>query len=121
MISAKTSAESIFLKVMNQFSFNCEIIRNRHDIMLLPQGIDKASGLAAALAELQISKEQVAAIGDAENDEVMLNYAGVGIAVADAVPFLQQRADLITQGGAGFGIVELTDLILHGQLKLSAI
>jgi hydroxymethylpyrimidine pyrophosphatase-like HAD family hydrolase len=63
----------------------------------------------------------VAAIGDAENDAAMLNFARVGVAVADAVPLLQQRADLITQGGAGFSIVELTDLILRDQLKLSAV
>ena len=44
------------------------VLFNRQDVMALPRGVDKASGLAAALAELGLSAGAVVGIGDAEND-----------------------------------------------------
>jgi hydroxymethylpyrimidine pyrophosphatase-like HAD family hydrolase len=36
--------------------------------MVLPSGVNKATGLMAALSELELSPHNVVAIGDAEND-----------------------------------------------------
>ena len=49
-------------------------------------GIDKATGLAAALAELNLSAAETVAVGDAENDAAMLTACGQGVAVANALP-----------------------------------
>ena len=119
MISAKTSEEPKLREVIARIKSDWNIIHNRRDIMLLPSGIDKASGLAAVLNELQIARQHVIAVGDAENDAAMLQYAGLGIAVADAVAFLKERADVVLSGGAGAGVVELARSILRGELTIS--
>src|SRR5688572_28144284 len=45
---------------------------NRTRVMVLPQGISKATGLQAALSMLRLSPRNMVAIGDAENDHAAL-------------------------------------------------
>jgi hydroxymethylpyrimidine pyrophosphatase-like HAD family hydrolase len=50
-------------------------------IMVLPKGVDKASGLAAALRKLKLSCDEVLAAGDAENDVALFRACSCGVAV----------------------------------------
>ena len=54
-------------------------------VMVLPPGINKATGLAAALDALGLSPLNVLAIGDAENDHAFLTASGCAVAVANAL------------------------------------
>ena len=90
----------------------CQVVPNKDRVMLMPAGVDKGTGLAAAVATLGVSLRDVLAIGDGENDVAMLRAAGLGVAVADAVPALQAHADLLTRGAASAGVVEAIDCLL---------
>jgi hypothetical protein len=79
--------------------------------MVLPSGINKASGLLAACEELGISPHNVVAIGDAENDHAFLQAAGCGVAVANALPALKANASFVTKASRGGGVAELMALI----------
>jgi hydroxymethylpyrimidine pyrophosphatase-like HAD family hydrolase len=50
--------------------------------MILPPGVNKASGLVAALAELGLSPHNSVEVGDAENDHAFLSLCEVSVAVA---------------------------------------
>jgi hypothetical protein len=89
-----------------------QVILNKNDVLMLPPGVEKASGLRAALELLDAAPEHTAAIGDAQNDIHLLDVCGYGVAVADALPELRARADHVTQGGAGAGVAELIDTLL---------
>ena len=80
--------------------------------MILPSGINKATGLAAALEEMGLSAHNVVGIGDAENDHAFLRAVGYGVAVANALPKLKETADRTTKGSRGAGVVELIDEII---------
>ncbi|MDX1705197.1 3-deoxy-manno-octulosonate-8-phosphatase KdsC [Pseudidiomarina sp.] len=86
------------------------------------QGIDdKISCYDELSQQLQLSDEQIACMGDDVPDVQMIQRAGVGVAVNDAHPWVQQQADYVTSLRGGFGAVrELTDLILlsQGHLQL---
>ncbi len=86
------------------------------------QGIeDKISCYDELSRKLQLSDEQIACMGDDVPDVQMIQRAGVGVAVNDAHPWVQQQADYVTSLRGGFGAVrELTDLILlsQGHLQL---
>src|SRR3989475_10877104 len=69
--------------------------------MVLPSGINKASGLKAALNELSLSFHNVVGIGDAENDHAFLALCEWGVAVANTLPSLKDRADIVTAGDHG--------------------
>ncbi|HEY1752469.1 MAG TPA: HAD family hydrolase [Caulobacteraceae bacterium] len=91
-------------------------ILNKDSVMCLPAGIDKASGLRAALAELSLPAGEVLGVGDAENDLVFLRMCGVAAAVANALPDVQAAADLVTEGEATEGVAWLLAEALAGRL-----
>lgn len=93
-----------------------EIVLNKEAVMVLPPGVDKGSGLSAALAAIGVAAAEVVAIGDAENDEVMLGLAGCAVAVANALPSVRAKADLVTAGERGAGVEELVRRLLAGEL-----
>jgi hydroxymethylpyrimidine pyrophosphatase-like HAD family hydrolase len=72
-----------------------QLVRNRDSLMLLPDGVDKGTGLAAALAAFGLSAAETVGMGDAENDAELLAAAGLGVAVADAVDGLKAKAGLV--------------------------
>ena len=97
---------------ITELQLDLEVIPNKGSLMVLPRGVDKGLGLEAALRELQISKEQVVAVGDAENDHSLLRNATFGAAVANALPELKQHATWVTPSGHGAGVCELIERIL---------
>lgn len=112
IVSAPIQDEQLLRREVERLRLDWYVVRNRHRAMVLPRGIDKASGVAAALNELNIRPEQALAVGDGENDAVLLGYCGLGVAVADAIDGLKKQADVTTKVGAGDGIIELVDGIL---------
>lgn len=56
----------------------------------------KKSGVKFLTEYLGLSRENVAAFGDADNDTDMIEYAGVGIAMENAAPHLKEIADHVT-------------------------
>src|SRR5262249_39338537 len=88
------------LEVIQDLGLELHLIFNKGSVMVLPSGVNKATGLAAALKRMGLSTHNLVAVGDAENDHAFLCAAEVAVAVADAVPALRQRADLMTRGGA---------------------
>ncbi len=95
------------LEAINTLGLELEIIFNKGAVMILPSGINKATGLAAALEQLKLSPLNVIGIGDAENDHAMLRYVGCGVAVANAIPAVKDTADLTTEGDHGLGVAEM--------------
>ena len=63
---------------------------------LVPKGIDKAQSLAVLLKEIGMTKEEMIAVGDGFNDLSMIQYAGLGVAMANAQEIVRQNADYIT-------------------------
>jgi phosphoglycolate phosphatase (TIGR01487 family) len=104
--------ENEVLQTIKRSSLELEVIFNKGAVMVLPTGVNKATGLQAGLARLNLSPREVIGVGDAENDHAFLRICGCGIAVANALPTLKERADFITQQPQGEGIIELIDQLL---------
>lgn len=68
------------------------------------RGINKAAALRAALLPLGFRQEEMIAFGDAENDAAMLQFAGVGVAMANATDALKAMADEVTLSNDEDGI-----------------
>jgi hydroxymethylpyrimidine pyrophosphatase-like HAD family hydrolase len=103
-------------KVIRELNLQLQIIYNKGAVMILPKGVDKTTGLRAAMNEMRISSKEVLAVGDAENDRVFLGMCGMGVAVSNATPELKQQATLVTKGARGDGVIELIDRILTSNL-----
>ncbi|MBS4730703.1 HAD hydrolase family protein [Mycobacterium sp. SM1] len=92
---------------IGELGLDCQVIRNRDALMVLPAGVTKGTGLGAVLAELNLSPHNAIAVGDAENDLSLFGMAEIGAAVADAVPSVREHADLILEGPDGLGVAGL--------------
>lgn len=109
--------ETAVLNVISELGLELQVIFNQDSVMVLPTGVNKATGLLTALKEVGYSAHNTAAIGDAENDHALLSVCGMGVAVGNAVPALQARADWVTRGNAGSSAVELIDEMIRDDLE----
>ena len=85
--------------------------------MVLPAGVNKATGLAAALKELGVSPHVVVGVGDAENDLAFLGILECAVAVQNALSTVKQRADLVTRGDHGRGVEQLIEQLIANDLN----
>lgn len=108
--------ETAVVAVIRDLGIELQVIFNKGAVMVLPSGVNKASGLGAALAELGLSPHNVVGVGDAENDHAFLKMCECAVAVANALPMLKEQADLVTDGDHGAGVVELIDRLVTTDL-----
>ena len=104
--------QPIVARVIRELGLELDTILNRDSLMVLPRGVDKGTGLAAALQELGEPADRTVAVGDAENDFGFLRLCGCTVAVANAVPTLKAHANVVTKAGQGKGVAELIAAIL---------
>ena len=117
VVAAWQPHETILLNAIRDLGLELQVIFNRDAVMVLPSGVNKASGLAVALQELNLSPRNIVGIGDAENDHAFLGFCQVGVAVDNALPLLKSAADFVTRNARGAGVVELIEELLDGDLR----
>ena len=61
---------------------------------LVPKGIDKARSLSVLLEKLGMTKDEMIAVGDGFNDLSMIQYAGLGVAMANAQEVVKAKRRL---------------------------
>jgi hydroxymethylpyrimidine pyrophosphatase-like HAD family hydrolase len=104
--------DGVVLQVIRESGLELQVIFNKGAVMVLPSGINKATGLTAALRELGLSHHNVIAAGDAENDHALLELCECGVAVANALPPLKQHADYVSSESHGAGVAETARKLL---------
>jgi len=108
--------EATVLDVIRELGLDLQVIFNKDAVMVLPSRVNKASGLECALAELHLSPHNTVGVGDAENDHAFLSMCECSVAVANALPALKERADLVTIASHGQGVEELIEKLLADDL-----
>jgi HAD superfamily hydrolase (TIGR01484 family) len=116
IVATSRPRETEVLAAIRDLGLELQVIFNKDAVMVLPPGVNKATGLLAALKELQLSFHNVVAVGDAENDHALLQACECGVAVANAVPTLRDRADMVTAGDHGRGVEELAARLVASDL-----
>ena len=59
--------------MIRDLGLELDVIFNKGAVMILPAGVNKGTGLEAALKELQLSAHNVVGVGDAENDHAFFS------------------------------------------------
>jgi HAD superfamily hydrolase (TIGR01484 family) len=107
------------LEAVHELGLELQLTFNKGAVMVLPSGVNKATGLHAVLKEMGATAESTVGIGDAENDHAFLAVCGCGVAVANALPSLKSRAQMITRGTHGAGVVEIVEEMIADTLLCS--
>lgn len=112
--------ETEVLKTIRDLGLELQVIFNKGAVMVLPAGVNKKSGLQAALDSLCLSEHNVAGVGDAENDHAFLNSCEISAAVANALDAVKETADYATKLDHGAGVAEFIQMILQDELDFPA-
>jgi HAD superfamily hydrolase (TIGR01484 family) len=112
--------ENAVLEAIEELGLELKIIFNKSAVMILPTGVDKATGLAAALKELHLSPLNAIGVGDAENDGAFLAACGCSAAVANALDTVRERCDIVLSADHGAGVAELVWRVLREDVRLAS-
>jgi len=117
IVASEQPEDAKVLAVIRELRLELQVIYNKGAAMVLPSGVNKGTGLLAALSEMCLSHHNVVAIGDAENDHALLSASECGIAVSNAIQTLRERADLTSGAADGKGVEEIVDRLLLDDLR----
>jgi hypothetical protein len=109
--------ETVVLEAIRDLGLELHVVFNKGAVMVLPSGVNKATGLKVALETLRLSHHNVVGVGDAENDHAFLTLCELAAVVSNALPALKDEADIVTKGDHGDGVSELCGMLLHDDLR----
>jgi hypothetical protein len=116
ILATITPHEKNVIDAVRTLGLEWQVIFNKGAVMALPAGVNKASGLKAALSELGLSLHGVVGIGDAENDHAFLELCECAVAVSNALPAVKERVDLVVKGDHGAGVSQLIEQLVATDL-----
>lgn len=79
---------------------------------IMPPQIDKAHSLQKLLTSLGLTANEMICCGDGYNDLTMIEYAGLGVAMANAQPAVLDKADYVTKSNDDDGIIHVIEEFL---------
>ncbi len=79
----------------NEFSWGVEVYN---------KGVSKRMGVETMANHLGIKREEILAIGDHMNDIEMIQWAGVGVAMGNALPEVKEVANWVTRSNSEDGV-----------------
>ncbi len=79
---------------------------------LVKKGLNKAEGIKKAIEIAGIKRENTVAIGDSNNDYDMIEYAGVGVAMANSQQSILDIADYVTSSNHDCGVAKAINNLL---------
>ncbi len=104
------------LEAIRDLGLELQVIFNKGAVMVLPSGLNKATGLRAALDEMNISLHNSVGVGDAENDHAFLSVCECSAAVSNALPSVKEKVDIVLEQDHGAGVQQLIGEILDNDL-----
>ena len=97
-------------KLKEKYAGKLNIFRSEPFFLeLMPKGIDKAAVLKNFLPFLGIARDEVICCGDGYNDKTMIEFAGLGVAMANAREEVKEVADYITSSNDEDGIAKVVE------------
>ncbi len=86
---------------------------------ILAAGVSKGRALEFLARKWGYEPNQIMAIGDAPNDLSMISWAGMGVAIGNAIDAVKQQADLIVSDNNHHGVAEAIDQVLTGTVHIT--
>lgn len=86
------------------------------DLEVMPANVDKGVGLRQLAEHLGVEPSQIMAIGDGGNDEGMLRFAGLPVAMGNAPEAVKSLAKWVTEDNDHDGIAHAVGRVLRGEL-----
>lgn len=103
-------AEMVEKELIERFGDKVNIFRSEpFFVEIMPPDVHKATSLERLLGVLGMDVKDLIACGDGYNDLTMIEYAGVGVAMANAQDIVKEHADYVTLSNDEDGLVPVID------------
>ncbi len=120
LTAAPEKAEHIENELVQRFGDRLNIFRSEpYFIEIMPPDVHKATSLEKLLGKLCMDVKDLIACGDGYNDLTMIDYAGTGVAMANAQDIVKEHADYITLSNDEDGLVPVIDRFVLGEEVIS--
>lgn len=104
------------LQLSEQLKGRMEVYRSAGFFLeCVPLGIDKARSLNWLITQLGVEREEIIACGDGYNDQSMINFAGLGVAMANAPRDIQDGADYVTYSNEEDGVAHVIEKFILAE------
>ena len=78
--------------------------------------VDKWNAIEFLMEKMNLKKEEVVAIGDNMNDKIMIENAGLGVAMGGSTPNIINIADYVTTSNNDEGVANVLEKIIKEEL-----
>lgn len=115
----KSGLDNISKMIHQVFDENYYVVRPADEFLeILPKGVNKGIAIEKLAKKLNVDMQQVLTIGDMDNDIPMIEVAGKGIAMSNAVDIVKQVADDITLDNNNSGVgVAISKFVLNEDIN----
>ncbi len=104
------NAARITYELAEMFHGRLNIFRSEpYFIEIVPIGTDKGSALDSLMKSMGYTRENLVACGDGLNDLTMINYAGLGVCMANGCEELKNNADYICSSNDEDGVASVVE------------
>ena len=117
ILATRRPHEIAVLESIRDLGLELQITFNGDAVMVLPSGVNKGSGLQAALRELDLSIHEAVGVGNGSNDHSFLDLCECAVAVGNAVDAVKLKADFTTPAACGAGVIQLIDELVATDLS----
>ncbi len=90
------------------------------EVAVLNREASKKNALAKLCADFQVPAERVLAVGDSRNDVPMLRWAGIGVAMGNALPEVREAVRYVTASNDRDGVALAIERFMRVPAKKSA-
>lgn len=92
-------------EILNIDSLDC-FRSGKYALEIITKGVSKGNAVKILSEYLGYSREEIICIGDNENDISMINYAGLGVAMGNAINEVKEIADYVTDSNVNDGVAK---------------
>jgi HAD superfamily hydrolase (TIGR01484 family) len=117
ILTTRRPHEITALESIRDLGLELQITFNGDAVMVLPAGVNKGSGLQAALKEMDLSIHEAVGVGCGQNDHSFLDICECAVAVANAVDAVKSKADFTTPAAGAAGVVQVIDELVATDLS----
>jgi Cof subfamily protein (haloacid dehalogenase superfamily) len=116
IVGDPTPLHELELKLVKKLDGKMNVYRSAAFFLeCVPRGIDKAKSLDRLIKILDIKKDEIIACGDGYNDLSMIEFAGLGVAMANASKEVQDAADYITYSNEEDGVAHVIEKFILSE------
>ncbi|MDL4840546.1 Cof-type HAD-IIB family hydrolase [Aquibacillus rhizosphaerae] len=120
MVGDPDKLKVIETKLQAELANEYSVMRSKpYFLEFTEKGVTKGTSLNHLIKELGIKREEVIAIGDSYNDQAMIEFAGLGVAMGNAPDDIKKIADYVTDTNMNDGVAKVVEKFVLNEIAIN--